>query len=101
MNCCFALQLIDTLSYFAPLIGQSIVQWTQQTLGLIPSSALSDNEKDAFLQAVAHVASSSNDHREQLTTAVDELSDVCRRNKKVLSVVQDALQPLQLNYPSG
>jgi transportin-3 len=53
----------------------------------------------SFLQAISSATSGGDSPA--LTSSMEEMSDVCRRNKKVLEAVQSALQPLHLNLPSA
>lgn len=62
---------------------------------LIPSTAVTDVERSRFLKALSDAASRGDTNG--LTVPVEELSDVCRRNRAVQEIVQEALRPLELN----
>lgn len=52
-------------------------------------------KKSRFLQALSDVASGVD--IKGLTIPIEELSEVCRRNRTVQEIVQEALRPLELN----
>jgi transportin-3 len=92
-------QVMDTLLAFTRLYGVQVVQWCQAAVQLIPVTVVSEEEKNAFLQAMASSATSEAEAG-NVRTSIEELSDVCRRNKKMIELVQSALQPHQLTLVS-
>ncbi|KAG0561064.1 hypothetical protein KC19_9G034400 [Ceratodon purpureus] len=78
----------------ARLYSPQVVQWAQEAAALIPSNVVTDGERMSFLQAIQSAAAGTD---AELTTSIEEMSDVCRRNKKVMEAVQGALQPLHLS----
>lgn len=74
----------------ARLGGPEIVPWTRDTISLIPSSVISEKERHSFVQAIS--AAGVGTESPTITNALEELSDVCRRNKRVLQATQAALE---------
>jgi transportin-3 len=91
-------QVMDTLLAFTRLYGIQVVQWCQAAVQLIPVTVVSEEEKNAFLQAMASATSEAEAGNARIS--IEELSDVCRRNKKMIELVQSALQPHQLTLVS-
>ena len=89
---------MDALLAFARLYGAQAVQWCQDVVRLIPSSVASQDEQNAFLRAIASVTSGTELANARIS--IEELSDVCRRNKKMIEIVQSVLQPHQLTLVS-
>ncbi|XP_020574116.1 transportin MOS14 isoform X2 [Phalaenopsis equestris] len=75
--------------------GTKVVEWGKGIISLIPSSALTEVECARFVKSLSDAASGSNS---SLTDILEELSDVCRRNKTVQDIVQGALRPLDLHF---
>lgn len=75
--------------------GAKGVEWAKESVSLIPASAATDMEKSRFLQALSDAASGVD--IKGLTIPIEELSEVCRRNRTVQEIVQEALRPLELN----
>ncbi|KAL9239561.1 hypothetical protein vseg_013870 [Gypsophila vaccaria] len=75
--------------------GTQALEWASATVSLIPKTALTDAESSRFLQALSHAASGANIN--DIMVPIEELCDVCRRNRNVQEIVQDALKPLELN----
>lgn len=73
-----------------------VLEWAKGSILLIPSAAITEVESASFLQALSNAASGSNSSA--LTDTLEELSDVCRRNRKVQEIVQGALRPLDLHF---
>lgn len=71
------------------------LEWAKESVSLIPKTAVTEVESSRFLQALSDAASGVNVN--SLTVPIEELSDVCRRNRTVQDIVQDALKPLELN----
>ncbi|GAB2240753.1 hypothetical protein Droror1_Dr00021271 [Drosera rotundifolia] len=75
--------------------GVQALQWAKEAVSLIPSSAVKEAETMRFLQALSDAASGVNINT--LMAPIEELSDVCRRNRTVQEIVQGALRPQELN----
>ncbi|XP_077219523.1 ARM repeat superfamily protein isoform X2 [Tasmannia lanceolata] len=76
--------------------GIKVLDWAKGSVSLIPSTALTEVERLSFLNALNEAALGSS--ISALTAPIEELSDVCRRNRTVQEIVQGALRPLDLNY---
>lgn len=75
--------------------GVKALEWAKESVSLIPSNAVTEVERSRFLQALSDVASGAAVNG--LMTPIEELSEVCRRNRSVQEIVQGALRPLELN----
>ncbi|KAJ4712230.1 putative Transportin [Melia azedarach] len=75
--------------------GVQALEWAKESVSLIPLTALAEVERSRFLQALSQAASGADVNA--LMGPVEELSDVCRRNRTVQEIVQGALKPLELN----
>lgn len=75
--------------------GVQSLEWAKECVSLIPLTALAEVERSRFLQALSEAASGVDVNC--LMTPIEELSDVCRRNRTVQEIVQGALKPLELN----
>ncbi|CAM6084292.1 unnamed protein product [Calypogeia fissa] len=91
--------ITDVLLALSRLYGQLVVQWAQHAVALIPDSVVTEAERNNFLQALS-VAAGGRDTA-ALTRSIEELSGVCRRNRKVMDVVKNALQPRMTLSPTG
>ncbi|KAJ1438997.1 Exportin-1/Importin-beta-like [Sesbania bispinosa] len=93
---------VDVVSYTLLALtrsyGMQALEWAKKSILLIPSTAITDVERSRFLKALSDVASGGDTNG--LTVPVEELSDVCRRNRAVQEIVQEALRPLELNLVS-
>ncbi|XP_041999458.1 transportin MOS14-like isoform X1 [Salvia splendens] len=74
------------------------VEWAKETLSLIPPNAVTEVERSRFLQALLDATSGAAIN--SLMVPIEELSEVCRRNRSVQEIVQGALRPLELNMVS-
>lgn len=92
-------EVIDVLLALSRLYGQLVVQWAQQAAYLIPDSVVTDAERTSFLQAISLAAGGQDSPA--LTRSIEEMSGVCRRNRKVMDVVKSALQPHMALSPAG
>ncbi|KAL2608832.1 hypothetical protein R1flu_027405 [Riccia fluitans] len=90
-------EVIQVLVSMIRLYGQLVAQWAQEAIALMPAAVVKDSEKVSFLQAISTGASGA-DSTSSFTTIMEEMSDVCRRNKKAREAVQNALQPLSLTF---
>lgn len=90
-----SLQVAYVLLSMARLYNAQLVHWAQEAAALIPTAVVTEGERMSFLQAIQSAASGTESH--DLTSSMEEMSDVCRRNKKVQEAVQNALQPLHLS----
>ncbi|KAG8488218.1 hypothetical protein CXB51_018605 [Gossypium anomalum] len=75
--------------------GMQALEWAKESVSLIPLAAVKEVERIRFLQALSDAASGADVN--VLMIPVEELSDVCRRNRTVQEIVQGALKPLELN----
>ncbi|KAJ6676759.1 TRANSPORTIN 3 AND IMPORTIN 13 [Salix viminalis] len=75
--------------------GASALEWARGSVSLIPSTAVTEVERTNFLQAL-NDATSGIDINTQMAP-IEELSDVCRRNRTVQEIVQGALRSLELH----
>ncbi|GLU12266.1 hypothetical protein SLE2022_289610 [Rubroshorea leprosula] len=75
--------------------GMQAVEWAKGSVSLIPSTAVKDVDRSRFLQALSDAASGTDINT--IMGPVEELSDVCRRNRTVQEIVQGALKPHELN----
>ncbi|XP_050223263.1 transportin MOS14 isoform X2 [Mercurialis annua] len=71
------------------------VEWAMESISLIPQTVISEVERARFIKALSDAASGVDVN--VLMAPVEELSDVCRRNRTVQEIVQGALRPLELN----
>ncbi|KAK7857259.1 transportin mos14 [Quercus suber] len=71
------------------------VEWAKESVSLIPLTAVTEVERSRFLKALSDAASGFDIN--SLTVAIEEMADVCRRNRTVQEIVQGALRPLELN----
>ncbi|XP_008802144.2 transportin MOS14 isoform X2 [Phoenix dactylifera] len=76
--------------------GEKVLLWAKESISLIPPTAITEAECSSFLKALSDAASGSDSA--PLTDTLEELSDVCRRNRTVQDIVQGALRPLDLNF---
>lgn len=88
-------QVSYTLLALTRSYGMLALEWARKSITLIPSTAVTDLERSRFLKALSDVASGGDTNG--LSVPIEELSDVCRRNRAVQEIVQDALRPLELN----
>ncbi|XP_061360280.1 transportin MOS14 isoform X2 [Gastrolobium bilobum] len=90
---------VDVVSYTLLALtrsyGMHALEWAKESVLLIPSTAVTDVERTRFLKALSDAASGGDTNG--LTVPVEELSDVCRRNRAVQEIVQEALRPMELN----
>ncbi|CAN0903230.1 Transportin MOS14 [Linum grandiflorum] len=88
---------IETVSYallsLARSFGGTAVGWGRDIVSLIPATAVTDVERTRFMKAVSDAASGVDINT--LMGPIEELSDLCRRNRMVQEIVQGALRPLE------
>ncbi|KAF4349554.1 hypothetical protein F8388_012242 [Cannabis sativa] len=84
-----------TLLTLSRSYGAQAVEWAKKSVSLIPLTAVTEIERSRFLKALSDAASGGDINA--LAVPIDELSDVCRRNRTVQEIVQGALRPLELN----
>ncbi|KAG6383468.1 hypothetical protein SASPL_156780 [Salvia splendens] len=93
---------LETVTYTLLAITRAYsskaLEWAKDAISLIPSNAVTDVERSRFLQALSDAMSGAAVNG--LTTPIEELSEVCRRNRSVQEIVQGALRPLELNMVS-
>ncbi|KAI3833657.1 hypothetical protein MKX03_022435 [Papaver bracteatum] len=85
-----------TLLALTRAYGMMALEWAKESISLIPSTAVTEVERSRFLQALFEAASGAD--ISSLTVPVEEISDVCRRNRAVQEIVQGVLRPLELNF---
>ncbi|KAK6920787.1 Exportin-1/Importin-beta-like [Dillenia turbinata] len=90
---------LETITYallsLTRAYGVKALKWANESMSLIPYTALTEVERSRVLQALSEVASGADIN--SLSVPIEELSDVCRRNRTVQEIVQGALRPLELN----
>lgn len=74
------------------------LEWAKDTVSLIPPNAVTEVERSRFLHALSDAATGGAING--LMIPIEELSEVCRRNRSVQEIVQGALRPLELNLVS-
>ncbi|KAF8407986.1 hypothetical protein HHK36_007126 [Tetracentron sinense] len=84
-----------TLLAITRAYGVTALEWAKDSVSLIPSTAVTEVECARFLKALSDAAAGADINA--VTDPVEELSDVCRRNRTVQEIVQLALRPLELN----
>ena len=89
------LQVTYTLLALTRAYRAQAVEWVKESVSLIPQTAVTEVERSRFLKALSDAASGADIN--SLAVPVEELSDVCRRNRTVQEIVQGALRPLELN----
>ncbi|XP_047942500.1 transportin MOS14-like [Salvia hispanica] len=76
---------LETVTYTLLAItrayGLKTVEWAKETLSLIPPNAVTEVERSRFLQALLDATSGAAIN--SLMVPIEELSDVCRRNRSV------------------
>ncbi|KAL8141960.1 hypothetical protein V2J09_014992 [Rumex salicifolius] len=75
--------------------GLNALEWAKECTSLIPLTAVTEAERFRFLQVLSQAASGAN--MNTLMGPIEEISDVCRRNRTVQEIVQEALRPLEAN----
>ncbi|RXH96288.1 hypothetical protein DVH24_008792 [Malus domestica] len=88
-----------TLLSLSRAYGPQSVEWAKESISLIPLTAVTEVERSRFLKALSDAASGSNVNA--LSVPIEDLSDVCRRNRTVMEIVQQSLRPLELNIAPG
>ncbi|KAK9863642.1 hypothetical protein WJX84_000245, partial [Apatococcus fuscideae] len=83
----------DALYSILKVSQQQGRQWVEQTLGLLPSEVAADSDKSHLLETSAATANAGADagNLESLEDALQELSEVCRRNKRSQAAAHAAL----------
>ncbi|CAH9146539.1 unnamed protein product [Cuscuta epithymum] len=89
---------IETVSYalfsLSRAYGTKALEWTKDCVSLIPSAAVTELEKAKFLEVLSEAASGANVNN--LVVPIEEISEVCRRNRTVQEIIQGALRPLEI-----
>ncbi|TQD88922.1 hypothetical protein C1H46_025514 [Malus baccata] len=88
-----------TLLSLSRAYGPQSVEWAKENISLIPLTAVTEVERSRFLKALSDAASGANVNA--LSVPIEDLSDVCRRNRTVMEIVQQSLRPLELNIAPG
>ncbi|KAL0385008.1 UNVERIFIED_CONTAM: Transportin MOS14 [Sesamum radiatum] len=89
------LQVTYALLALTRAYGAKALEWAKASVSLIPSNAVTEVERSRFLQALSDAAAGAAING--LMIPIEELSEVCRRNRSVQEIVQGALRPLELN----
>ncbi|KAM0982545.1 hypothetical protein ACFX2I_015414 [Malus domestica] len=84
-----------TLLSLSRAYGQQSVEWAKESVSLIPLTAVTEVERSRFLKALSDAVSGADDNA--LSVPIEDLSDVCRRNRTVMEIVQQSLRPLELS----
>ncbi|KAH7433969.1 hypothetical protein KP509_07G095100 [Ceratopteris richardii] len=87
-------EVIGVLESLVHLYERDVVQWAEKSVRLIPVSVASEEEQKAFLHAITSTATGGDPIA--LRNSIEDLSDVCRRSKKTVELVQSALRPHEL-----
>ncbi|MCO5614515.1 hypothetical protein L7F22_068798 [Adiantum nelumboides] len=87
-------EVMGVILSLAQTYGMTVVQWAASAVHLIPATVASEEEQKAFLRAMTSAASGG--ESAALRNSIEELSDVCRRSKRSLELVQSVLRPYQL-----
>lgn len=77
------------------MYGPRVLEWAKETISLIPLTVMTEAERMSFINALSDFAAGSDGTA--LRNSLEELSYVCRRNRTVQDIVQNALRPLDLN----
>lgn len=90
---------VETVTYallaLSRAYGDKTLEWAKGTVSLIPSTAITELERSKFLQALSNAQHGKDIN--DLKLPIEELSEVCRRNRTVQEIVQGALRPLELH----
>eukprot|EP00887_Chlorella_sp_A99_P006855 scaffold2.g6855.t1 len=92
-------ELTDVLFAVLKVGNQNALQWVAGALGVIPEEAAAAADKQRFMAACQRVVQEGpgvNDFK-PLLAAVDELSELCRRNRRAQAAAQRALLPPELH----
>ncbi|KAL3528279.1 hypothetical protein ACH5RR_007601 [Cinchona calisaya] len=91
---------VETVTYallaLTRAYGVKTLEWAKESVSLIPSTAVTEVERSKFLQALSNAAPLGKDVND-VKPPIEELSEVCRRNRTVQEIVQGALRPLELH----
>ncbi|KAJ8772362.1 hypothetical protein K2173_027539 [Erythroxylum novogranatense] len=71
--------------------GARALEWATESVSFIPSTAVTELEHRRFIAALSDAASGVKINN--LMFPIQELSDLCRRNRTVQEIVQEALRP--------
>jgi hypothetical protein len=86
------------------LCQDKAVQWLRECMAAIPDVSLTAGDRDAFMTAAAAVLAGNagmDGGCEGIEEALEVVSDLCRRNKRVSKAAQAALLPVQLHQVLG
>ncbi|KAG9439130.1 hypothetical protein H6P81_019295 [Aristolochia fimbriata] len=89
-------EVTDVLISLTRSYGMKVLEWAKGSISLLPSTAVTEIEGSRFLNALVEAASGADPYT--IMAPIEELSDVCRRNRTVQEIVQGALRPHDLNY---
>jgi transportin-3 len=80
--------------------SQNGLQWVAEALAAVPDGTATSTDKQRFMEACQQVVAdgmAANNER-VLQQAVEELSELCRRNRRAAQLAQRALLPAELHY---
>ncbi|CAA6655286.1 unnamed protein product [Spirodela intermedia] len=77
--------------------GAKVLGWAKESVALIPAAVLTEAECSRFLETLSEAAAAGSNIA-ALTETLEELSEVCRRNRMVQEIIQGALRPLDLTF---
>ncbi|GAA0171554.1 transporter [Lithospermum erythrorhizon] len=90
---------IETVTYALLALTRAYagkaLEWANASISLIPPAAVTEVERAKFILTLSDAASGGNING--LMIPIEELSEVCRRNRTVQDIVQGALRPLEVN----
>ena len=89
------LQVTYLLLVFTKAYRTKVLDWAKESLALMPAAALTEAESRRFLDALSTALVDLD--LAKLTETVDEISEICRRNRMVQELIQKALRPLDLS----
>ncbi|XP_078427860.1 ARM repeat superfamily protein isoform X2 [Wolffia australiana] len=85
---------LDEVSYVLVALtrayGAEVQVWSAEAVSLIPAAALTEAERQRLLEAL------TGGNKVNTTESLDEISEVCRRNRMVMEMIQGALRPHDL-----
>ncbi|KAH7662701.1 transportin-3 protein [Dioscorea alata] len=88
-------EVFYVLLSFTRMYGPRVLEWAKETISLIPLTVMTEAERMSFINSLSDFAAGSDGTA--VRNSLEELSYVCRRNRNVQDIVQNALRPLDLN----
>eukprot|EP00898_Chlorokybus_atmophyticus_P004078 jgi/Chlat1/4671/Chrsp3S05637 len=81
----------EVLGALAAASRQQLMPWAMELMSAVPAAAVPDINKQKFVQALA-AAANGQTNPANLMAAVDEMSDLCRRTRRVQDMVHNAVR---------